>query len=976
MTTTAGVVQAYDDDGCGTPGGHASLTFTPTTSATYFVRVHKQPGCSSVGPEVALLQIQCSAGSCPGPGDDPCASTPPASCNPNIPSCPAVAGATLFPALTPTCTTLNGSTAGATGTSGIAPPPCGVYPNSSDVWFGAWASATGTLALDVDHVSATNLAMAVYSVSVGCPTPTLNLVTCNADLVPGTVTDPFISMSGLTPNALHYIRIWPEGNATNGGTFTLCAYHPVPPPNDQPCGAIDLDMSNPLCVPATFNTQDATPLTGVTVSGGSPTCTGGVAGNDVWFRITVPAPGGRVTVNTAPGSLGFMAMALYTGACGGPLTEVACNDNNPGGGNMPFIATAAAYPTGTVFYVRIWSQNTGFGTFQICAYLTQPPANDNPCGAIPLNPQYGCMMTGISNENATITPTTLNGPGSVPNPLCGGTPNDDVWYSVVVPPNGEIRIDMDDGQMNDAAFQVYTGPCNGNLVPYAFGCSVSGSTNPGGAAMPMRSVIGLTPGTTVFIRVWRQSGLTGNAFICANRTDNLPVVPGTSCYYTLRMSDTGGDGWNGSYVSVTVGGTTTNYTINSSTGSISFPVTQGQPIVISYTAVGGFQNQISYSVINYQNALIFGDGPTPGTGVVYAGSADCNLPPPPQSDCNGAFRICSASSGLGGNPSNTGAVVDLNGSNRGCLNAENQGLWYTFSASASGTLAFNLTPTAATYTDYDFAVWGPYASAPSCPNGPTGPPVRCSWAAGGGATGLNFGSVDLTEGAGGDSWVRYLDVTVGQYYLMYLDNWSRNGISFNFTFSGTADISCTLLPVDMFGFDAQTINRQVEVSWNTSMERNTSHYFVERSSDGTTFEPIGRVEAVGNSVVNTDYKFMDANPLNGINYYRLQVVDQDNSSNLTQVVTVMFRKTGTPLYVFPNPATESLQASFDGTSDGTVRWRVMDTSGRLVMEGSESGNVGTNRFDVPVSRLDAGSYLLEIMDGAGIPLGNARFVKQ
>jgi hypothetical protein len=54
----------------------------------------------------------------------------------------------------------------------------------------------------------------------------------------------------------------------------------------------------------------------------------------------------------------------------------------------------------------------------------------------------------------------------------------------------------------------------------------------------------------------------------------------------------------------------------------------------------------------------------------------------------------------------------------------------------------------------------------------------------------------------------------------------------------------------------------------------------------------------------------------------------------------------------------------------------LDTSGRLVMEGSESGNVGTNRFDVPVSGLDAGSYLLEIMDGDGIPLGNARFVKQ
>ena len=44
-----------------------------------------------------------------------------------------------------------------TGTLGVPPPLCGTYPNNGDVWFTAFASVDGTLALDVTHGSAANL---------------------------------------------------------------------------------------------------------------------------------------------------------------------------------------------------------------------------------------------------------------------------------------------------------------------------------------------------------------------------------------------------------------------------------------------------------------------------------------------------------------------------------------------------------------------------------------------------------------------------------------------------------------------------------------------------------------------------------------------------------------------------------------------------------------------------------------------------
>lgn len=224
--------------------------------------------------------------------------------------------------------------------------------------------------------------------------------------------------------------------------------------------------------------------------------------------------------------------------------------------------------------------------------------------------------------------------------------------------------------------------------------------------------------------------------------------------------------------------------------------------------------------------------------------------------------------------------------------------------------------------------------------------------------------------------MRYLDVVLGQYYLVYVDNFSRNGISFSLSFGGTATISCTILPVELMEFDAQALNRQVDVNWSTASETNSSHFLVERSADGAYFEPLGSVNAAGNSTSRNDYKFVDPSPVNGLNFYRLRQVDRDDEFAFSDVKTVLFRDSSIPLYVFPNPANDILQASFGSTSEGVIRWRVLDTSGRLVGDGSAFKFVGSNRFEVPVNKLDAGSYFLEVLDGQGALIGNARFMRQ
>ncbi|WP_419869092.1 T9SS type B sorting domain-containing protein [Chryseobacterium sp. CT-SW4] len=152
-----------------------------------------------------------------------------------------------------------------------------------------------------------------------------------------------------------------------------------------------------------------------------------------------------------------------------------------------------------------------------------------------------------------------------------------------------------------------------------------------------------------------------------------------------------------------------------------------------------------------------------------------------QSDCPTALAVC-GNSDLSYTPSGPGNILEDLG---GCLTGdEHYSVWYTFTASTSGTLTFLITPNA--QADYDWAVYGPNKQ---CSN--LGAPIRCSYAstASGILTGLNMTATDTTEGAGGDGFCQYLDVVAGETYYLVVDNFSANANGFVLTWGGTATLS-------------------------------------------------------------------------------------------------------------------------------------------------------------------------------------------
>lgn len=111
-----------------------------------------------------------------------------------------------------------------------------------------------------------------------------------------------------------------------------------------------------------------------------------------------------------------------------------------------------------------------------------------------------------------------------------------------------------------------------------------------------------------------------------------------------------------------------------------------------------------------------------------------------------------------------------------------------------------------------------------------------------------------------------------------------------------------VLPVKLLYFLADPTEKTVRLAWATSVEENFSQFIVQRSVDGLTFQDIGEVEGRGFNIygIETEYTFVDVNPLLGRNYYRLKAIDVDETFEYFGVKAVNM-KGGKTLTVFPNP---------------------------------------------------------------------------
>lgn len=374
VTTDAG----YTANIAGSPFTTSSLTHTITGLngvTTYYYRIRANNSCSSnwvTGNITTLFP------------NDECSSAIPLS-------------------ISSTCTYLASTNVGATSSSGIPAPGCANY-NNNDAWYSAVVPSTGILNVELQAGTMTDSGMAFYSGSCGA----LTLLECDDD--DGTGAMSSISMTGLTPGQIIYIRVWRYSGGS--GTFDICATTPsCPQPSDL--------FANIL----------STSSASVYWSAPTPPASNGYQ----YFLSTTNTPptgGSTPTGTTAPGVIGVTLTGLTNGQlyylwvrsdCGG-------GDRSPWFGPTNFTPCAVGNGQGTTDLEcpSIVAGGTGMNgldpsavvcTASTCSNLeaTYPVLNSTSnytVSAIAYNPpyQFGCLQNPVSVNVDDVWSQAINLP--------------------------------------------------------------------------------------------------------------------------------------------------------------------------------------------------------------------------------------------------------------------------------------------------------------------------------------------------------------------------------------------------------------------------------------------------------------------------------------------------------------------------------------------------------------------------------------
>jgi len=184
--------------------------------------------------------------------------------------------------------------------------------------------------------------------------------------------------------------------------------------------------------------------------------------------------------------------------------------------------------------------------------------------------------------------------------------------------------------------------------------------------------------------------------------------------------------------------------------------------------------------------------------------------------------------------------------------------------------------------------------------------------------------------------------------------------------SGLGDIG--ILPVELLSFEGRPLSDGNLIIWVTASESGSDRFIVERSRDGTSFQPAGELPAAGISAGPLNYEILDTDAEDGLSYYRLRMIDTNGDKEFSEVISVLREKGA--LIVYPNPVEDEIRWSF--AQEGASEARVFDALGKLVLGAdAQFGSIQ----GPSVQRLLPGPYTLTLIDANSNTIARCRFLK-
>ena len=216
----------------------------------------------------------------------------------------------------------------------------------------------------------------------------------------------------------------------------------------------------------------------------------------------------------------------------------------------------------------------------------------------------------------------------------------------------------------------------------------------------------------------------------------------------------------------------------------------------------------------------------------------------------------------------------------------------------------------------------------------------------------------LSGGTGTTSFTTPSIPTTTDYYAQ-----ARNATSQCNSASRTTVIAAinSPLPVTILNFTARKADNTVLLNWSTASEQNSKDFQVQFSTDGQNWTTVGIIAAAGNSTSIQEYSFVHANPVYGINYYRLLQQDLDGRSTYSKVISIIFTSQTKVILVYPNPVVDGI---LNLQLQNATVVSLYDNIGKLVLRQqlfAGAQQLDVSKFAKGLYQLKAGEETLKII---------------
>lgn len=182
------------------------------------------------------------------------------------------------------------------------------------------------------------------------------------------------------------------------------------------------------------------------------------------------------------------------------------------------------------------------------------------------------------------------------------------------------------------------------------------------------------------------------------------------------------------------------------------------------------------------------------------------------------------------------------------------------------------------------------------------------------------------------------------------------------------------VPLTLINFSASLVNCVPVLSWVSENEQNTGWFNIERASAATPTEwtNVGRVNAMGNTSVQTRYTYTDVTTGTSEKWlYRLKMTDLNGRFSYSMILPVSGKCSGASVLVYPNPVTAGkLFVAATGVEENTTLV-LQAADGRIVYSAKLVNGINA----INTENMPGGMYVLTIRETGGATIQNKVIVR-